>query len=55
MCCLHTQMRKYLNGTAVSASAKSLENSVRKPKTKHPNKEGLQWTLDQENVTLLIS
>lgn len=32
MCCLHTEMRKYLNGTAVSAPAKSWENSVRKPK-----------------------
>lgn len=31
------------------------EQNVRKPKTKHPNKEGLQWTLDQANVTPFIS
>lgn len=55
MCCLHPQMRKYLNCTAVSALAKSWENSVRKPKTKHANKKGLQQTLDQANVTPFIS
>lgn len=36
-------------------SSKELgEQSVRKPKTKHPNKEDLQWTLDQANVTPII-
>lgn len=37
-------------------SSKDLgEQSVRTPKTKHPNKEDLQWTLDQANVTPIMS